>query len=213
MKERVLSAPVGYDAVTQPMVASFAAQLDDQLTRLKREVEELSLIQLEWQPYAGMNTIGMLLAHLAVVELFWINVATKEIQLETDGDNLILSILGIRMDDDGLPLKPDDLHPATLKGRPIENYLAMLDAARARVHSELHTWRDSELQVSYMRGENRITREWTVYHVLEHFASHSGQILLIKHMMRDRGILEKEATKPHLHQKPPGTDESQPAST
>ena len=191
MKERVLTAPVGYDAVAQPMVASFAAQLDDQLRRLKKEVEGLSVVQLEWQPYAGMNTIGMLLAHLAVVDLFWINVATKEIAIEPDGDNFILSVLGIRMDDDGLPLKPDDLHPLSLKGRPIENYLEMLDAARATVHAELHTWRDTELQVSYMRGETRITREWTVYHVLEHFASHFGQILLLKHMMRDRGILER----------------------
>jgi len=30
---------------------------------------------------------------------------------------------------------------------------------------------------------------WILYHVLEHFAGHFGQVLLVKHQMRDAGVL------------------------
>jgi hypothetical protein len=66
---RKLTVPPGYDLRESPRMASFAAQLDDQLTLLKKNTAELDVSQLEWQPHSGMNTIGMLMAHLAVVDI------------------------------------------------------------------------------------------------------------------------------------------------
>jgi hypothetical protein len=39
----------GYDPKTQGRIGLFAAQLDDQLARLKKEVVSLTVEQLEWQ--------------------------------------------------------------------------------------------------------------------------------------------------------------------
>ena len=194
MKERKLPTPDGYDLSTQRMVSMFAGQLDDQLRLLKEAVADLRTVHLEWQPQPGFNTVGMLLAHLAVVEVFWINVATASIPLEPDGDNLILKTIGIRMDDDGLPQKPDSHHASTLCGKTLEEYLKMLDLARRSIHATMRTWHDADLESTYFRPDRdmTITRSWTVYHVLEHFAAHFGQILLLKHMMRDAGVLEKK---------------------
>lgn len=192
MDIRKLDIPAGYNQADQQMVGLFAAQLDNQLQRLKKDLGGLTTEHLEWQLRPGMNTIGMLLAHFAVVDLFWINVATRDMPLEPDGDEFIKQIIGIRMDDDGLPLKEDGKHPQSLIGKSLDDYFVMLDAARAKVHEELRTWKDSELESTFQLRDKLITRSWTVYHVLEHFASHYGQILMIKHMMRDAGVLQKK---------------------
>jgi DinB superfamily len=187
--ERKLAIPEGYDSDTNPRVASFAAQLDDQLTILKKNTADLETRHLEWQPHPGVNSVGMLLAHLAIVDVWWIRIAARGAP-EADREALMRDIIGIGMDDDGLPLAPDGLHPPSLAGKTIDQYMRMIDAARAATHEELRRWFDSDLATPYLFRDRSITREWTAYHVLEHFSSHHGQILLLKHLMRDAGLLQ-----------------------
>lgn len=189
MDTRSIGWPDGYDRNSQRIVGLFAAQLDDQLANLKRDVAGLSTLQLEWQLRPGMNTVGMLLAHLAVVEVFWLNVAIREMPPDAEREKYVRSIVGISFDDDGIPLAADAVHPKALEGRTLESYLQMLDRARASVHGELRHWRDEDLEKTFVRKDRPITRSWTLYHVLEHFAAHYGQILILKHMMRDIGVL------------------------
>jgi uncharacterized damage-inducible protein DinB len=190
MIERKLTVPDGYDSTSNPRIASFAAQLDDRLDGLKKATSALEVRHLEWQPNAGVNTIGMLLAHLAVVDVWWMRLAPREVP-EAECDGIFRSIIGIGMDDDGLPLPADGKHPQTLAGKSVNDYFRMLDAARAVTHDELRQWRDSDLAQTYPLRDRVITREWTAYHVIEHFCSHLGQILLLKHLMRDAGVLER----------------------
>jgi uncharacterized damage-inducible protein DinB len=193
--ERKLTVPAGYDPVSDPRIASFAAQLDDQLALLKKNIADLDVRHLEWQPHPGVNTIGMLLAHLAVVDIWWMSIAPNGIAPEPEGEQMARRIIGISMDDDGLPLPPEGVHPKTLAGKTLEDYLRMIDAARAATHAELTKWRDADLSTTYTLRDRIITREWTVYHVLEHFCGHFGQILLLKHLMRDAGLLPKPEKK------------------
>ena len=192
MNDRFLTVPNGYDAEKNPRVASFAAQLDDRMAVLKREVSGLEVRQLEWQPHPGCNTIGMLLAHFAVVDLWWLRLAPRQV-LEAECDRITRDIIGITMDEDGLPIPSEGKHPTSLAGKTIADYLKMLDAARAVAHQELRQWRDADLAGTYPLRDRVISREWTVYHVLEHFAGHLGQIQLLKHLMRDAGVLESSA--------------------
>ena len=192
MSERALAFPKGYDHKQQRTVALFAAQLDDQLGLLKEAISGLTVAQFEWQPHKGMNTIGMLLAHLAIVEVFWINLAAEEVQMQPDGEKIMKEKIGITSDDDGMPLAPEGKHPEILKGKTHDDYVKMLDGARVTVHSALQGWNDTDLDKTFKRREWSISRMWTLYHVLEHFACHFGQILVLKHMMRDAGILTKE---------------------
>jgi uncharacterized damage-inducible protein DinB len=192
--ERKLSVPTGYDIQSNQRVASFAAQLDDQLVRLKKDCSELEVHHLEWQPNPGVNTIGMLLAHLAIVDIWWIRIAPNQVP-ESEADKIFKEIAGIGGDDDGLPLAPDGRHPGPLTGKTLEDYLRMIDNARAVTHKELSKWRDIELDSTYPLRDRIISREWTLYHVLEHFAGHYGQILLLKHLMCDAGILPKPEKK------------------
>jgi hypothetical protein len=131
---------------------------------------------------------------LAIVDIWWIRIAPNGLP-EPEGDKLFKEIAGIGGDDDGLPLAADGKHPATLAGKTLDDYWRMIDNARTVTHRELAKWHDSELDTIYVLRDRHISHEWTLYHVLEHFASHYGQILLLKHLMRDAGLLPKPETK------------------
>ncbi len=190
MKKREMKIARGYNPKTQARVGLFAAQLDNQLAKLKKAVANLTTEQLQWQLKPGMNTVGMLLAHLSVVEVWWIKIAPPEIPWEPKGKALLQKICGI--EDDGLPLAADGIHPPYLKDFTIEKYLDILARGRRSIQAEMKKWHDKDLDKFYKLGKDQITRTWTLYHVLEHFAAHFGQILLLKHLMRDAGVLEKE---------------------
>jgi uncharacterized damage-inducible protein DinB len=194
MRENKLPVPSGYDGATQATVATLAAGLDDQLRRLREQVDGLSVEQLEWQAHPGRNTIGMLLTHLAAVEVGWIVISAAGKSWKTEGIAYFRELLGV--EDDGIPLPKDGTHPEPLRGFSLERYDQMLTAARARIHEELQGWSDASLDEAFQlegrKGPVQFSRRWTLYHVLEHFAAHLGQISLIKHAMRDHGILSTE---------------------
>ncbi|MFW9842764.1 MAG: DinB family protein [Candidatus Thorarchaeota archaeon] len=190
MKEIRLTIPDGFDADSQHQVGIFASQLDNQMDKLLAAVEGLSVAQLEWQMQPGMNTIGMLLAHVAVVNVFWILVAPKGIAPDTEGNEFIKGVIGIRGDEDGLPLEKSGRHPENLSGKSLADYTGMLESAQRAIHKELRSWDDTMLEPDFTLGDRRISRAWVLYHVIEHLASHLGQILLLKHIMRDTGVIQ-----------------------
>lgn len=169
-------------------VALFMAALDDQHALLVRDLEGITPAELEWQPRPGMNTIGMLLAHLAIVEVFWTQVGPERKKREEYETH---SILGIHLDDgDGMPAAPDALPPPNLAGKTFEYYKGLLAAARAYANRGTMTIEDSTLSPIFQRTRrNGIVEEvnlrWVLYHMLEHFSGHYGQILLLRHQYRD----------------------------
>ncbi len=186
-----------YNPTSQAKLGLYAAMLDDQLKLLKKDIAELEVKHLEWQPTSGMNTIGMLLAHLAVVEVWWLHIACRRIVVEEDADRISIEIIGIRMDDDGLPAKEGASHPESIRGKTVQEYIVMLDNARTVTHQILQTWTDSEIDGIYKHPirDRQYSINWTLYHVLEHFSGHYGQILLLKHLMRDAGVLARPDKK------------------
>ncbi|MFH1892206.1 MAG: DinB family protein [Candidatus Zixiibacteriota bacterium] len=190
MKKWEMRIARGYDPRTQNKIGLFAAQLDDQLKRLRKEVGSLTIKQLEWQLKPGMNTVGMLLAHISFAEVWWMKIAANELPWEPEGKKIMARYCSI--EDDGLPLSPDGHHPSFLKGFTAEKYLSILAKGRRAIHSEMKKWRDRDLDDFYKVGKGEVSHAATLYHVLEHFCGHFGQILLLKHLMRDAGILRKQ---------------------
>lgn len=189
MEVHELALPTGYDRSTQKLIGCFAIQLDKQLADLKTTLGAPSVAELEWQLDTGMNTIGVLLAHNAVAEAFWINVAAQELKPGPEGDKRIKEITGIGGNDDGVPMPADGKHPDTLKDFTFDDYLRMLDSTRAATHKTLQSWIDDNLDDSYILEGHSFTKAWTLYHVLEHFIGHFGQIRLLKRIIKDRGLI------------------------
>src|SRR5262245_1932902 len=94
---------------------AWVAHLDDQTALLAKDLKDVTPAELQWQPKPGMNTIGMLLTHLAIVEVFWLHVAEGHASEEN-----MRKCLGIGTDDDGMPAKAGSKPPANLKDRPFK---------------------------------------------------------------------------------------------
>jgi uncharacterized damage-inducible protein DinB len=188
MGERaMLSYDSRYDQTGQRLIAVFAAQLDDQQIQLKKLIAGLDAPDLEWQLYPGRNTIGQLVAHIAVAEVFWVAIAPAGLHPGPKSDEKMKSVLGISGADDGIPLPENGAHPAPLEGFTLDQYFSLLDHARAETHRVLQSWTDDILDDEFKMEDHTFSRMWVLYHILEHFACHFGQIrLLLQFLKRDR---------------------------
>lgn len=176
---RVIELPSGHRSEEG---ALFVAQLDDQSRRLREDTRGLEPAALAWQPGPGANTIGMLLAHVAIAEAAWMQVGIEGLE-RSDTE----PVLGIGPDDDGMPLAAGAGPPAVLDGRDLAFFDDLL--ARARAHT-VRVVRG--LEPDAFGRERVITRRdgatftthprWVLYHVLEHLAGHYGQINLLRHL-------------------------------
>lgn len=164
--------------------AWFVAQLDDQSARLAADIRGLTPEALGWQPAPGMNTIGMLLAHIAVVEVYWTQVGPLGLtEFETE------SVLVIGVDDDGLPVPAGGAPPPGLGGKDLGFFDDLLQRARRYSRSAIAILCDADLERQIIRhrrdGSSHTTdMRWILYHMVEHLAGHYGQINLLAHQHR-----------------------------
>src|SRR5258708_7269389 len=114
---------------------SFLAQMDDQSRRPLADLRGATTADLQWQPKRGMNTIGMLLAHIAIVEVFWLHVA-----LERASEAAIQKVTRVGGDDDGMPLPAGGSPPAALGDRALGWYTKLLARSRAWARQTVRSW-------------------------------------------------------------------------
>jgi uncharacterized damage-inducible protein DinB len=100
-------------------------------------------------------------------------------------------VLGVDFDADGLGLKRNALPPRHLQGWTLDDYRRLLGHARLHIAPRILALTDRELTAKVVRRrangeEMTMSRRWILYHVLEHFSGHYGQILLLRHQYRDR---------------------------
>ena len=185
MPDYLLAVPPAYDPNSQAIVGLLAAGLDDQSRRLRETVAGLGVEHLEWQERPGRNTIGLLMMHLAGTEIGWLHVGCAGRPHE-DIVPVMREHLGI--DPGGMPLPEDGGHPENLKGRDLEGYFDLLARARSATHELLQSWDDASLDTTFGGDGMTFSHRWVLYHLLEHFAAHFGQILSLLHCMRDHGV-------------------------
>lgn len=177
-----LETPPGYRSSE---VARFIWQLDEQRRTLIEDTRGLTTADLEWQPAPGMNSIGMLLAHIAFAET---HLAQVGLAAETTGH--AHDVIGISERDEGLPLAPGALPAPALHGKQLAFFDDALARARAHTHGIAKTLADHDLLTEIVRpprpdGTRRVfNKGWVLYHMLEHEAGHRAQINLLRHLRR-----------------------------
>jgi uncharacterized damage-inducible protein DinB len=157
--------------------------MDDQSQRLIKDIHGASPEELGWQSVPGMNTIGMLLAHMAIVEVFWTQAVLEERKFDSR------EVLGVDPDDDGMPLPPEGLSPAALSGKNLAFFVDLLERARDYLKGVARSLSTDDLSqlVSRTRKDgtqDTFNKSWALYHLLEHEAAHYGQIMLLRHLYR-----------------------------
>jgi len=181
-----LLAPAG--GTPSPQAGLFLWQLDDQSHRLAEDTRGATPEELAWQPAPGMNTMGMLLAHVAAVEVGWIEVGFLGQPWRNGKER---EVLGLAWEDIGIPLEADASAPPQLAGRPLDYFDDLLRRARAHTRHALASVADADLERRFrMDFPDGVELEgnagWVLYHVLEHQAGHYGQINLLRHQYQAR---------------------------
>ncbi|HYM82228.1 MAG TPA: DinB family protein [Candidatus Limnocylindria bacterium] len=173
-------------ACRSPQAGLFLAALDDQRGHLIRDTRGLAPAELERQFAPGMNTIGMLLAHVAVAETHILHVGVLG---RPDSD--VRGVIGVTMDDDGMPLVPDAPPSPALTAKDLAFFDDLLARSRAHTRDTLATLEDADLDRQVIRhrpdgGTRVLNVRWALYHLVEHEAGHRGQINLLRHLYRTR---------------------------
>jgi uncharacterized damage-inducible protein DinB len=184
VRRTVLRLPDGFRSAE---AALWFAALEDQRARLLKALDGIGAAELSWQPAPGMNTIGMLLAHLAVSEVHIVDVALARLP-----KSRVPEVIGLGTDDDGMPLPEDAAPPERFLGRELDYFLDLLRRARAHTREVTATLTDGDLvrEVERPRQPDGSTRvfdpRWMLFHLVEHEAGHHAQILLLRHLYRKR---------------------------
>lgn len=194
MAEKVLvyQTPTGFDPASQAMVARLAWMIEDQWRIMLASVEGASPELLQWQAAPGRNTIGMLLLHCITAELWWMAIRMEGVANEA-AEARFTELAGFGMDDDGLPLGEDSLAPANLDGKDLAFFVEKIERCRALTVQMLRGVRDENLgeRIQYRGGSGIdvvVSKEWILYHVLEHLAQHAGQVALLRRLAEKNGV-------------------------
>jgi uncharacterized damage-inducible protein DinB len=127
----------------------------DYLPKIERCVNRLTPAQVWSRSNEASNSIGNLLLHLAGSSRYW--------AVEVIGGKPIGRVR--RQEFDGR-------EPV-----PAEQLLADLRRAVSEVDGQLATLTDQGLLEMRTSHEEQLTVLWCVYHIVEHFSMHTGQIL------------------------------------
>jgi len=161
-----------------PQIGRYVAQLNEVRRDLKREVEELTIEQLDWHPDEQTESIGTQLLHLDGVEWSWIHE----------------DIFGASSDEypgDWAEAMPIRVGVPQVTGRPLDWYMQKLDATREKTLEVLRGFTDEDLprlvgECDLGPGVEKRSRlytiDWIIWHIIQHEAAHIGQIELLRRL-------------------------------
>lgn len=152
-----------------PQIGLMVYMLEDLKSRITDQVKDLNQSETDFLYDGDANSIGSLIMHLVSTEVYY-QVATLEGRPWTKEEQNRLGIAG-------------ELNEQTkniLQGKPIQYYLDLWDEVRKESLAGLKTKDDTWFASNLEEG---INYHYIWYHVMEHSASHMGQIATIKNRL------------------------------
>jgi len=161
-----------------PQIGRYVAQMNEVRSDLKGELKDLSIEQIDWHPDEQTESIGTMLLHIDAVEWSWIH---EDIFGRPDSE----------YPGDWSEAMPIRVSAPQVQGRPVEWYLQKLDATRERTLEVLGGFTDADLPRLVGESEPRpgqekrsylFTIDWIIWHIIEHEATHVGQVELLRRL-------------------------------
>jgi uncharacterized damage-inducible protein DinB len=155
-----------------PEIGRWLAILDDTRERTLHSLRRLAEADLDAAPAAGVNTIGMLLYHIAITDLDWCY------------DNLLQQPYPANI----APLFPYPLLDEQQRLYPVVGwdaaaYHLRLEAARAKVHAVFKPLSGSDFYQLVERSQEgfsfKLSPESILRHLAQHEAEHRGEIHIL----------------------------------
>jgi uncharacterized damage-inducible protein DinB len=147
------------------------AILQDGTNEWRGELDpDLSEDAVVWQPHPGMHSIGAIILHIIIVEIFWF----ERFVLDLPWDSEEVKVLMAEEIDVDAPHWPEPPR------RPISWYFELHDRIRARTLESIKKWPAADSTREH-DGRQR-TMRWVLGHVIQHEAYHGGQAVLLNRL-------------------------------
>ncbi|MEL6976945.1 MAG: DUF664 domain-containing protein [Bacteroidota bacterium] len=149
-----------------PQIGTMVNMLEDIKNRISEMTQDLNQTQTDYLFDKEANSIGAIIMHIVAIEDYT-RVETLEARQWTDEEALFWSTAS---DLGGNTQK-------SLQGKPIQYYFDIWDEVRAKTLEGLKqkddAWFASDI-------DEQMNYHWAWFHVVEHAASHMGQIALVQ---------------------------------
>ena len=158
--------------------------LEEYLQALRRAIDGLPPAEVRWQTTLNTNHIAWLVWHMARVEDSWVNrVLSGNTQVwKADGWS---DRFAMDPEETGFGQTSDEVR--TMPEISLKALMEYFDAVRAVTHRYLDSATDGDILQEYShRGSDR-TGIWIVGHILVEESQHTGQIALIRGLIRGHG--------------------------
>lgn len=149
-----------------PQIGIMVDMLEEIKERITEDIRELSQEETDFLFDEKANSIGAIVMHMVANEAYY-QVETLEGRAWTAEEAAFWSIAG------GL----GDASREKLKGKSIGYYLDLWDQVRQKSLTGLKTKDDAWFASNI---DENVNIHWVWFHILEHNASHMGQIALVK---------------------------------
>lgn len=155
-------------------------QLEDIRRVLLEGVEHLTKEQLFEPPVQGEFPIGAYMMHMAEVDLGWLAVLSQD-SVEISDDIKKRSYYNAWYDAWG-----DDVGEPPAEALEVQTYLDVMAETRKMLLDYINTLTDDDLEEvisrKYGEKEQKFTKKWIIYHLIEHEAHHRGQMFMLIRM-------------------------------
>ncbi|MEL6485478.1 MAG: DUF664 domain-containing protein [Bacteroidota bacterium] len=152
-----------------PQIGMMVNMLEDIKNRISEMTRNLDQSQTDYLFDKKANSIGAIIMHIIAIEDYT-RVETLEARQWDEEEAIFWSSAS--------DLGGDT--PKSLQGKPIQHYLDLWDEVRAKTLEGLKQKDDTWFASDIDEGMNY---HWAWFHVMEHAASHMGQISLVKNRM------------------------------
>jgi uncharacterized damage-inducible protein DinB len=123
---------------------------------LTKAITSLSLDQLALQAAPQLRSIDVLAAHIISARVWWFHNVMGE-------GNADLAPM-VSWDDDDAP------------ARTASELVRGLEATWHMIDDALYKWTPTDLEQRFQRRETTVSRQWIIWHVIEHDLHHGGEL-------------------------------------
>ena len=167
-----------------PFKEALRSGLEEYLERLQIGIEGLTPAEARWQPTMDTNHIAWLVWHMARVEDSWVSRLL-------DGTPQVWTTGGwadrFGMDPESTGSGHTGVNVRAMPEVPLDDLMDYFKAVRSVTLGYLSEVTEADLSRTYQNRGNDRSGTWIVGHILVEESQHTGQVALIRGMMRGFG--------------------------
>lgn len=169
-KSLIAEPPAGYP----PEIARWLWIFADTRMRTLEVIEGFDDARID-EPGPGGNSIGTILAHVALIEADWLYV-------DILGEDIPAELLAVLPPND----RDEERHLLATPGLPLARYLEALTVVRAHLIERVGALTVADLQRVRSLPDYDVSPEWVLHHLVQHEAEHRAEIGVIRAVFEGR---------------------------